>query len=39
MEHMTPWKRYVDHDIKLISIVHVFLIPNSFHQNIGFIYE
>lgn len=42
MEHMTPWKRYLDHtiaDIKLISIVYVFLILNSFHQNIGFIYE
>ena len=36
MEHMSPWKRYVDDTIaviKLSSIEHVLSILNSFHQN------
>ena len=42
MEHMSPWKRYVDDTIaviKLSSIEHVLSILNSFHQNIEFTYE
>ena len=42
MEHMYPWKRYVDDTIaviKLSSIEHVLSILNSFHQNIEFTYE
>ena len=42
MEHMTPWKRYVDGTmavIKLTSIEYVFSILNKFHQNIEFKYE
>ena len=42
MEHMSPWKRYVDDtmaDVKLSSIEHVLTILNSFHQNIEFTYE
>ena len=34
MEHMTPWKRYVDDTtavIKLSSIEHVLSIHTSFH--------
>ena len=35
MEHMSPWKRYVDDTIaviKLSSIEHVLSILNSFHK-------
>ena len=42
MEHMTPWKRYVDDTtavIKLSSIEHVLSIHTSFHQNIESTYE
>ena len=42
MEHMSPWKRYIDDTIvviKLSSIEHVLSILNSFHQNIEFTYE
>ena len=42
MEHMSPWKRYVDNTIAVIkftSIEHVLSILNSFYQNIEFIYE
>ena len=42
MEHMSPWKRYVDGTIaviKLSSIEQVLSILNSFHQNIEFTYE
>ena len=42
MEHMSPWKRYIDDAIaviKLSSIEHVLSILNSFHQNIEFTYE
>ena len=42
MEHMTPWKGYVDGTmavIKLTSIEYVFSILNKFHQNIEFKYE
>ena len=42
MEHMSPWKRYVDDTIAVIkftSIEHVLSILNSFYQNIEFIYE
>ena len=39
MEHMSPWKRYVDYAIaviKLSSFEHILSILNSFHQNIEF---
>ena len=39
MEHMSPWKRYLDDTkavIKWSSIQHVLLILNSFHQIIQF---
>ena len=42
MEHMPPWKWYVDDTIaviKLSSIEHVLSILNSFYQNIEFTYE
>ena len=42
LEHMSPWKQYVDDAIgvrKLSSIEHVLSILNSFHQNIEFTYE
>ena len=42
MEHMSPWKRYVDDTIaviKLSSIEHILSILNSFHQNIELTYE
>ena len=42
MEHMTPWKRYVDDTtavIKLSSIEHVLSLHTSFHQNIESTYE
>ena len=42
MEHMSPWKRYVDDTIaviKLSSLVNVLSILNSFNQNIEFTYE
>ena len=42
MEHMSPWKRYVDGTtavIKLSSIEHVLSIYTSFRQNIESTYE
>ena len=42
LQHMSPWKQYVDDTIgviKLSSIEHVLSILNSFHQNIEFTYE
>ena len=42
IEHMTPWKRYVNDSIttiKLTSIDHVLMILNTFHKNIKFTYE
>ena len=42
MEHMSPWKRYVDDTtavIKLSSIEHVLSLHTSFHQNIESTYE
>ena len=42
MEHMFPWKRYLDDTIaviKLSSIEHILSILNNFHQNIEFTYE
>ena len=42
IEHMIPWKRYVNDSIttiKLISIDHVLMILNTFHKNIQFTYE
>ena len=42
IEHISPWKRYVDDTmavIKLSSIEHVLSILSSSHQNIEFTYE
>ena len=42
IEHISPWKRYVDDTmavIKLSSIEHALSILSSFHQNIEFTYE
>lgn len=43
---MTPWKRYVDDTIAVISmychltsIEYVLSVLNSFHQNVEIIYE